>query len=1067
MSVRRLLGLAFALGALAAPSVAHAADTTITFNGLATNTEIRDQYADQGVLFGPASAFAFGPVYDDCLPGKAFAFGNQLQFGRCGGSNEFKFFATMGGFNSPRGHLRMRLSSPTTPSSPEDSTLKVYNYQKALLTSVTVPDTAEGRIMDIVRGTPDIYYFTLERNGIGNDPPTVDDFTFDNPPVPPEPHIGFGIDDPGTSHLRQGGSTDISLRILRLGGSNGAVNLTVANLPAGVTGTITPNPATGSAFLTKATLHLTAASNASLQHFIPKVTATPTPSAGDAPADVTFGLDVVVPFQLTLQDTHPSVAPCSPSSIPMRLDVEPSFTDPISLTVTRSNDSVKADLPATFTPGFGTPPTSIPVSGDTKTNASTTLTVTARSGSFSASGSVTVGRSTGAVTDILITPGGGRVTNALAPQMNRPGSYLRLDGRGLCPNQTVKFGGGDSVGAPLESVAPDGSHGFVRVPITATSGPVTVSGPDGDLTSTRPLDIITFRNTFGFPFVNFNSAGPAWEDMVKLYGTDKTNVRVNVCKDLSFGLLSCGVTTFVPRAEVLIYFAGQTDLGEGGNCYGLNLAAYRLWSGGRALSDFSPAGATTPFGLDAAAGPAAALRAYVRLMMIAQTSSEVLKLRTVVGTQSAGTMYQVIYGALAQGHPVMMSLKGNDGTGHSVVAYGLTPTTKGYDVEVYNPNDPHMPNDDTDSGVHDANLERSRVHVNANNTWSFSELNYGGGFDKIGAYDISRTPQSLSPPVGLDDLLVAIGIDAAAPTGPGGKPIDGAVRLPAETGGKAGPVTDVIPRGEAIDTSLAGVSGTVALLGKDHAFQVAGTGKTLTLDAAGEVVGVRGAGKNLRLTTTSTSGSTVRSAAATFPGGGDDAIGFGTASALTVKGGAAGGAVSLTLGQVGPQGAGSMTVTGLRLRGGETATVRPASWTTPGAVSVSIRGKGGKVRKLTLRGRAAKALATVTALKAKAKGGLVTVTAKAKLPAGGVPASGNLVWQARRGRSTHVARKGTVALTPAQLAAAARGKPLTFRVSAPKGIYKVKVALIIGSTTKGGVLPALADRKANVTVKLA
>ncbi|WP_445150705.1 hypothetical protein [Baekduia sp. Peel2402] len=1067
MSVRRLLGLALALGALAVPSVAHAADTTITFNGLAAGTDIRDQYADQGVLFGPASAFTFPPAYTDCSPGKALAFENQLQLGRCGGTNEFPFYATMGAFGSPRGKISMRLSAPGTgDSADETTTLRVFNYSKNLVASATVPDTVAGRTLSITRGTPDIYYFTIVRDGISSNPPTVDDFTFDNPPVPPDPHIGFGIEDLPSSHLRQGGSIDITLRILRLGGSTGAVDLNVTGLPADVKGTISPDPATGSAFLTKATLHLTADSNAVLRHLEPKVTATPSPSAGDVGAEASFAVDVVRPFALTLQDTQPAVAPCSPSSIPMRLDVETGFADPINLTVTRSNDAVKADLPATFTPGFGTPPTSIPVSADTTASTSTTLTVTARSGSFSSTGTVTVGRSTGEVTSVLLMPGGGRVTNALAPSMGRPGSFLRLNGRGLCPNQTVKFGGGDPTGAPLENVAPDGSHGFVHVPITATSGPVKVSGPDGSLTSTSPLGIITFANTFGFPFANFNSAGPAWEDIVKLYGTDKTNVRVNVCEDITFGLVSCGVTSFVPRAEVLIYFGTQKDLGEKGNCYGLNLAAYRLWSRGRALSDFAPAGAENPFGLDGAAGPAGPLRAYVRLMMLAQNSSEVLRLRTIVGKQNAGSMYQAIAAGLAQNHPVMLSLKGED-SGHSVVAYGLTPTATGYDVEVYNPNDPHTADDDARPSTHALNLENSRVHVDtAKNTWSFTELGYGGGFDKIGAYDISKTPQSLSPPVGLDDLLVSMGVDAA-PTGPDGKPIDDAVRLPAETGGKGGPSTDLIPRGEALATSLAGAGETVALLGKDHSFQVAGGGKTLTLDAAGEIVGVRGASKNLRLTATSASGATTRTAAATFPGGGDDAIGFGTASALTVKAGAAGGAVSLTLGQVGPRGAGSMTVAGLRLRGGETATVRPASWSTPGAVKVSIRGKGGKTRKLTLRGHAAKALSKVTALKAKAgKGGQVTVTAKAKLPAGGVPATGTLVWQARKGKSTRAVRKGSVAIGADDLAAVANGKALSFRVGAPKGTYKVKVALVIGSTAKGGVVPALAKRTTNVTVKL-
>ena len=63
-------------------------------------------------------------------------------------------------------------------------------------------------------------------------------------------------------------------------------------------------------------------------------------------------------------------------------------------------------------------------------------------------------------------------------------------------------------------------------------------------------------------------------------------------------------------------------------------------------------------------------------------------------------------------------------------------------------------------------------------------------------------------------------------------------------------------------------------------------------------------------------------------------------------------------------------------------------------------------------------------------------------------------------------RKGSVAIAAEDLAAVANGKALSFRVGAPKGTYKVKVALVIGSTAKGGVVPALAQRTTNVTVKL-
>ncbi len=122
-----------------------------------------------------------------------------------------------------------------------------------------------------------------------------------------------------------------------------------------------------------------------------------------------------------------------------------------------------------------------------------------------------------------------------------------------------------------------------------------------------------------------------------------------------------------------------------------------------------------------------------------------------------------------------------------------------------------------------------------------------------------------------------------------------------------------------------------------------------------------------------------------------------------------------------------------------------------------------KTRRVRLRSRAAGAAAKVRSLRLKAQGARVTATARATLPAG-APTTGTLVWQARKGKARKAARQGTVALTPAQLADVAAGKAFTFPTGLKKGRYTVQVALVLGSTVKGGVAPALATRTAKVRV---
>ena len=286
-------------------------------------------------------------------------------------------------------------------------------------------------------------------------------------------------------------------------------------------------------------------------------------------------------------------------------------------------------------------------------------------------------------------------------------------------------------------------------------------------------------------------------------------------------------------------------------------------------------------------------------MMLVQSASEVVLIRKATfGHQTPGTMFQAIQGALSKGHPAMMSIRSGD-SGHAILAYGLTPTSTGYDIETYNPNSPHMADEDGNSGTHDARLESSRVHVNANGTWTFPGLSWTGGFDKIGAYDVDAVPTTVSPPTSLADYWLAIGhpdgTEIAALTDPAGKPLAAATRLAAETGAEPGALTDVIPRGRGVRATLKGRGGTLALFSGARAFQVAGSAKALTVDRADRVLGLEGAARGTALTATDAAAGGSRVATATLGGGGDAALGFTSASALTLRGS---GPVALTLGQV-------------------------------------------------------------------------------------------------------------------------------------------------------------------------
>lgn len=1092
--IRRTLLLA-AVCCLLAPAAAQAADTTITFDGLAAGTVLDDQYEADGILFGDASAFGFAPDAN-CTPSAPGVvavpgvFGasapNAARLGLCGGSPEFPQFASMGAFSTFRSRMSVRVASTNGITPGGDAVvLKVYDVRRHLLATTApvlqVAGPAQTLSIDLV--TPQIAFFVVQRLGTSGVPVAMDDVTFDNPPVPPNPQIAIGVDTQGfAARLMQGGTKVVTVRILRFNGSNGNVALTAGDLPAGVISSIfAPNPAGGSKFLTTSKLTLTASPFASTGRSAPTIQAAPVASAGSQSDATTFDLDIVPPFTLT-GEASATVTPCTPTSALMNLNVEPGYTEPIHLTVAASSPTIAASLPSTFVPGFTAPITSLPLSaplGVGKGGGS--LTITAESGFYSKVHSVTVTRSGGSISAVkLAAVADIYPTSVRAPQLGIGGTFLHLLGSGFCPNSSIRFGKGDEVGAPVEDRSPDGRSAYVRVPPTATSGAPVLINNDSDGTSADTvsanvaLSVDSYRRTRGFQFANFPSSGPSWDDVVGLYGRSETNIQVDPCEALSFGIFNCSLgSTFIPEPQALLYWNHISDYGENGNCYGVILASYRLTDRRKALSEFPPAGAESPWSLDGFKDPAPALRSYVRQMMIVQSSRNALEIRAAnVGRQNATTFREAIERINAAGRPALVSLRKDDDTGHAVLAYDVVPTPGGYDVLLYDPNTPYLDAETTNASGHTSRLAQSRIHVTGSR-WSFLTKPGGGasdtwsnGFDRIGAYDPGRLPDKLSLPDSIGDALLTImnpdALTLETPTA-GGRPLPGVVPFPAESGDGTGPLIKTLPRGRALEAGLSGKRGSIAVFAGSRGFELTGAAQGVTIDRGAQVLGVRGAGDGFKLSATTNAGAGSRVATAVFRHGGRGAYALGfSGGALTVRS-ASGGAADLTLGQVSRSGVGSLKLTGLRLRPGDRATVRPSSWIRPGSVNVSITGRAG-ARRLRLTARRVRAAVAVSSLRlntAAARGG-AKVTARARVRLRGVPAAGGtLVWQLARGG--RVVRKGTLPVSRARLVA---GRALTFTARAPSGTYALRVALVVGGAPSSSLLPSVGSRQARATVRI-
>jgi hypothetical protein len=364
-----LIAVAFACLALPTPAAA----VTATFDDLAPGAAVTNQYANlggpgQGVTFGPlpgAGGNGFKPVVEQPPVGQPQSAPNVADFSVCdlgpGQCPEYYPPVTTGTFQSGRSQVSVRvgLEGPAVASCAGDQTfcatvtLQAYDASGNATGS---PDT-----QTVMRGAG--YHTLLSVSSPGstirgfkisgttdadaNEQVAIDDLTFDVPMAPPPPDFTLT---PASTFLvmSQGGTITDRIDIGRSGGSSGNVQFSLSGpLPAGVSASFVPNPASGDS----SDLRITADPDSGTTGFNPielNVTGTPQ-SAGAGPGPRSFPVSLQVrnafDVQAGAQGTV-DLAPCL-VKVPVNVTRDASFDGPVSLSVA----GLAHGLQASFEPG--------------------------------------------------------------------------------------------------------------------------------------------------------------------------------------------------------------------------------------------------------------------------------------------------------------------------------------------------------------------------------------------------------------------------------------------------------------------------------------------------------------------------------------------------------------------------------------------------------------------------------------------------------------------------------------------------------------------------------------------
>jgi hypothetical protein len=956
------------------------------------------------------------------------------------------------GLYSPAGEVSVRLTA--------------YNANNEELGSSSAPiGVGMTTPITVSSASGDIALFTLVAEGAGapSAPLGFDDLTLEFPANSlPDVSVAAPIE---TVAVLQGGTTERPVSVTRLNGSNGPVTFSVSGLPAGVTGTVSPDPLPGTQ--ANAILHLSATANATptpLQYAT--LTADPEGDANVAPAprSAQFRVRVAQPFGLAPSSLAPLALPeCAPVDLPFVLERDRSFTGTVALSVVGIPEGVSVELlpGAIVSPGgnFNLDRTLRVTRGAAGVPEGAVLTVRAHSAGFA-------DRTFGipladAVPHATATPGFAR-----APRRMQPGTTVRLDGNGLCPETRVQVGmtssGPNFAGFADTTVSPDHRSLTFQVPRAGTSGPVTVVPPLGPEYQTENAIVVrSFRGEYGFAFPNFHFNGLSLTELTETVGADDLFIQINPCWPWGHCYVPTGILDPIAALEWPIFSALLR--GGDGHCYGMNRAIQELMAGRVHYNRFAY-GVTVPFDLPSASGPQNGLSSWLDSRQAIQLTAEALYHRLTRDPRLGVQLDRIRY-ELEQGRHPGVTLRHGTVGGHEVLAFDIQQHEDGsFEIYSYDPNRPLTQEELDRPNTHsNAETDASAIRIDAaHDHWSFTgaggaEFSGGGDDGTLYSVPLEDIPDNPSLP-GLSDLDLVVDIFASLE---GAAETDGqsqdARTEPLQDGGGAARRTAGIV---VADRGADGLSHTMKGLHSGRYSQlIAGRGFVGAVSNVSTAKGVvdrlsaaprrdrlefaGGRNRTLELELAVDRGKVHRAASiqTSASKGGTDIAGLRSGRSLTYEHEGHGAAVSFTLTNVARSG-GPVTFQSrrLRVRRGERLTLTPLDWHSLGRVRLASRrrGRGATVRILRnlagLRQRFRVARPRLAGRRASVAVRILHVAE---------PAAGGVVLRLRRAGRT-VARRSIAIRHPR------RGRR-TFRWALPKvpaGRYRLVASVVLAGGTR-------------------
>lgn len=619
--------------------------------------------------------------------------------------------------------------------------------------------------------------------------------------------------------LVQGQSVEVPVRINRINGSTGPIQLSVSALPRGVTA----DPVTVPGNQTAATLTLTAAPDAFDTNFEPTtatLTADPLgdPNVGSAPRTAALQVRVARDYQLEvggaaeaeLSPKSPLALPlpdCTPLEVPVKIRRDIAMSRDITLTLRGEGDGttglppgVHAEIlpnPVVHPGGNLVAERTLRFSIDRPTDQRLNL--------FVLGGSTGPGSSPHLMEMLmfrarpearLATPDTGPGL-ARTQRLGRAGSRVRVTGNGFCPDTKVLVGNAQA-SAPARLID---SHTIeFHMPRYATNGQVTIVPPDG-LSGYRAdgeLSIDSFRNVNGFQFENFGVKSYSFGEFLDTFGEDDLLSKINPC--WPFG--DCSITTPIPNPSALLAWQIiDSVLGSkrlSGHCFGLSLASQDFTTGKVAYSRYAPAEgeADSVWELAEAVGPGDSLESFLDVEQAKQASNEFIS-AWMGRKESLRDQLDLISREFSRNRSVIVSVKRQrlpihigeivkDPTeaadvviprGHAMLAYDMVQTPGHAEIYVYDSNKPFnsVEEENGTGALHRAKVDSGVIHIDKDaGTWSYQfagkDIWRGEGDGSLWAMPSNVMPKSLSLPglgtlaKGLAEIIVGSADGSAVST---------------------------------------------------------------------------------------------------------------------------------------------------------------------------------------------------------------------------------------------------------------------------------------------------------------